>query len=143
MKNPKSFLVFILIMSAFVNLQAQPISSLSDQQIQKKIHKFKGMRTTGVVLTVIGVPTLIAGVAIYIDGVNSSVNSSNNNSSIDGKVWAGVGLMVVGELALGGGIVLWAIGANKIKKYTAEYNKRQQSLSLQTSRHGIGLAYRF
>ncbi|MBU2651405.1 MAG: hypothetical protein KKA81_10765 [Bacteroidetes bacterium] len=143
MKTIKTLLVFVLIITACVGIQAQPIGKLSDQQVKDKIQKFSGMRTTGIVLTFIGAPALIAGIALYVDGLSSSTNSSGSATDIDGKVWAGIGLMVVGEVALGGGIVLWAIGANKTKKYTNEYNKRQQSLSLRTSKYGIGLAYRF
>ena len=64
-------------------------------------------------------------------------------TDFDGKVWGGLALMVVGELATGGGIVLWALGGNKVRKYNNELNKRSGNLSLKTGKHGIGLIYRF
>lgn len=147
MKAMTSLLCVLFTLSLVTSVNAQPISDLSDQQVQTKIDKYKGMRTTGIVLTSIGIPTLAAGIGLYVAGLLDSDESTdyygNSTTDIDGKVWAGLGLMVVGELALGGGIVLWAIGGNKVKKYTYEQKRRQQSLHIQSSKNGIGIAYRF
>ena len=143
MKNKLSIFAFIILSIACIGMNAQPISELSEEQLQGKVDKFQNMRTTGIVLTAIGIPAFIGGVILYVNGLDESNTSSGDISDIEGKAWAGLGLMVIGELALGGGIVLWAMGGSKVKKYRNELNMRQQSLSMQSGKHGIGLVYRF
>ncbi len=142
MKTKTPLFIFLLFLISILSINAQPISELTQEQLQEKVNKFKGLKTTGIVMTVVGIPTLIAGIVIYVNGLNDS-NLSGGTTDYDGKVWGGLALMVVGELATGGGIVLWAIGGNKVKKYNNELNKRAGSLSLKTGKDGIGLVYRF
>ena len=142
MKTKTPLFIFLLFLISILSINAQPISELTQEQLQEKVNKFKGLKTTGIVMTVVGIPTLIAGIVIYVNGINDS-NLSGGTTDYDGKVWGGLALMVVGELATGGGIVLWAIGGNKVRKYNNELNKRTGNLSLKTGKDGIGLVYRF
>lgn len=142
MKTKAPLFIFLLFLISILSINAQPINELTEAQLQEKVNKFKGMKTTGIVMTAVGIPTLIAGIVIYVNGINDS-NLSGNTVDFDSKVWGGLALMVIGELATGGGIVLWAIGGNKAKKYSNELNNRAGSLGLKTGKDGIGLVYRF
>ena len=113
------------------------------------------MKTTGMIMTGIGVPTLIAGVVLYINWASDEVNSSSSSSStsIDGRAIGGLALMVVGELLTGGGIALWAIGGSKAKKYQRILDEKSANLyyksikparlCINSGKNGVGLALRF
>ena len=112
-------------------------------QNEEKYRKFKKMRTGGIVLTSVGAGMLIGGIALLVDGGNDLDNyywnehdyDSYNDS--DGKLIAGAVGVVMGSLSIGGGITMWVIGNNKMKKYGGG------SVQLQSSKNGVGLAYTF
>ena len=110
---------------------------------EDKYRKFKKMRTTGIVLTGVGVGLITTGIVLIADGAKDTNFSSTGGTVYvddmtagDGKVLGGAFCVVFGGLATGGGITLWAIGNNKMKKYSG-------NTSIQASKNGLGLAYSF
>ncbi|HTG57512.1 MAG TPA: hypothetical protein VL943_14645 [Niabella sp.] len=111
---------------------------------EEKYRKFKKMRTGGIILTSVGAGLIIGGTALIIDGNNQ--NDGYNFSGDyydgdltdgDGKIVAGAVGIVFGALSVGGGITMWVIGNNKMKKYGGG------QMSIQPTKNGLGLAYRF
>lgn len=104
---------------------------------EEKYKKFKKMRTTGIVLTGVGAGLLTAGIVLISSGINEGddYNLGTDNVYGNNKVVGGMLCTALGVTATGGGITLWAIGNNKMKKYSA--------INLQRTSNGIGVAYNF
>jgi hypothetical protein len=103
----------------------------------KKAEKFRRMKGTGCVLTVIGAGLFITGVVKTVDAINT-YNSTGATSDEP------VGLYFLGGAAgLGAGIPLWVAGGYKQRKY----EKKLQSLSVRINTNqqnrGLTLTYRF
>lgn len=98
-----------------------------------KYRKFKKMRTAGMVLTGVGAGLITAGIVL--------ANSAKNYDEDDwgGSFADGVGsaiCIVLGAASVGGGVTMWVIGNNKMKKYG-------NALNLQSTKNGLGLVYSF
>lgn len=111
---------------------------------EEKYRKFKKMRTGGIILTSVGAGLIIGGTALIIDGNNQNdgYNFSGNYydgdlTDGDGKIVAGALGIAFGALSVGGGITMWVIGNNKMKKYGGG------QMSIQPTKNGVGLAYKF
>lgn len=114
------------------------------QYNEEKYRKFKKLRTGGIILTSVGAGLIIGGTALIIDGNNE--NDGYNFSGDyydgdltdgDGKIVAGAVGIAFGALSAGGGITMWAIGNKKMKKYGGG------QMSIQSTKNGLGLAYKF
>ena len=109
---------------------------------EKKYNRFKKLRTGGIVLTSIGAGFMITGSALIIsdnnenEGYNDDIYDEGLTSD-DAKSLAGAVAIVFGAVTTAGGITMWIIGNNKMKKYGAG------QISVQPSKNGLGLAYRF
>lgn len=111
---------------------------------EEKYRKFKKMRTGGIILTSVGAGLIIGGTALIIDGNNQNDGYNFNGDYYDGdftdgdgKIIAGAVGIAFGVLSTGGGITMWAIGNKKMKKYGGG------QISVQPTKNGLGLAYRF
>ncbi len=111
---------------------------------EEKYRKFKKMRTGGIILTSVGAGLIIGGTALIIDGNNQNGGYNFNGDYYDGDLTDGDGKIVAGALGIafgalsvGGGITMWVIGNNKMKKYGGG------QMSLQPTKNGLGLAYKF
>jgi len=104
---------------------------------EEKYIKFKKMRNGGIVLTSVGAGMLMGGTALLIDGANDDNYDYWDDEYTDGKIVAGALGLVVGALSVGGGITMWVIGNNKMKKYGGG------NVQLIPTKNGIRLAYRF
>jgi hypothetical protein len=143
MKTKSSIIICLLIFISTSNMNAQAYQELSQEQLQKKVESYKSMKTTGMVMTFIGIPALVAGAVLYVNWVVSNTNYSSNSSIDSGGAVGGLVLMVVRELMTVGGIVLWSIGGNKSKKYQRKLDESTGKLSLKSGKYGVGLVYRF
>ena len=115
---------------------------------EEKYMKFKKMRTAGIVLTGIGAGMIIGGAALIAagnnenEGRNFNINLDDDYyyddlSDGDGKIVAGAVGIIFGALSTGGGITMWVIGNNKMKKYGGG------RVMVQPAKNGVGLAYKF
>ncbi|MBX3242439.1 MAG: hypothetical protein KIT80_04815 [Chitinophagaceae bacterium] len=100
---------------------------------EEKYRKFKKMRTAGMVLTGVGVGLITTGIVLG--------NSSRNYDEDDwgGSFTDAVGgaiCILLGTVSTGGGVTFWIIGNNKMKKYG-------NTVNLQSTKNGLGLAYSF
>lgn len=111
---------------------------------EEKFQKFKRMRTAGIVLTSVGAGLVLGGTLLIINGDNDNeyyvtnyYNGGYNYTNGDTKIVVGVVGMLVGALSTGGGITMWIIGSNKMKKYGGG------GISVFPAKNGVGLAYKF
>ncbi|MGC4232211.1 MAG: hypothetical protein QM594_04465 [Niabella sp.] len=112
---------------------------------EEKYLRFKKMRTNGIVLTGIGAGLITGGAALIAMGSNDNHNNGywdgdyyyENISKGDRKIIAGILGIAFGALSTGGGITMWAIGNNKMKKYGSG------EITIQPYRNGLGVAYQF
>ncbi len=130
----------------FVAFSAEPSLATEMTRLaynEDKYQKFKKMRTTGMVLTGVGAGLITTGIILISSGNSEKNNFGNNGGTIyvddltpgDRKIVGGVFCIIFGTLSTGGGITLWTIGNNKMKKYSA--------LNLQSTKNGLGVAYSF
>ncbi len=110
---------------------------------EEKYRKFKKMRTTGMVLTGVGAGLITTGIVLIASGSKDTHFGPTGGTVYvdemtdgDRKVVGGAFCVVFGALSTGGGITLWAIGNNKMKKYG-------NAVNLQSTKNGVGLAYSF
>ncbi len=112
---------------------------------EEKYRKFKRMRTTGIVLTGVGAGLLTGGIVLLSSGIKENDGeweTSGGTIYMDadspgaGKVVLGTVGIILGVTSAGGGITLWVIGNNKMKKYG-------NAVNLQSTKQGLGLAYSF
>lgn len=116
---------------------ALPYHALSNFN-EEKYQKFKKMRTKGIILTGVGAGLITTGAIL----IASAENDKNDFYDFDGdngegKAIAGVLSILFGTLSTGGGITMWVIGNNKMKKYGGG------QVSLQSNKAGLSVAYRF
>ncbi|MFT3904444.1 MAG: hypothetical protein QM727_14835 [Niabella sp.] len=104
---------------------------------EEKYQKFKKMRTGGIVLTFVGAGLIATGTALIASAEDERDYDYYSDDNGEGKAIAGVLCVAFGTLSTGGGITMWVIGNNKMKKYG------RGQVSVQSNKNGIGLAYRF
>jgi len=107
---------------------------------EEKYQKFRRMRKGGIILTAVGAG-LITGGLILLETTDSYDHYENGHhiysDDDDANIVGGVVCVALGTLSTGGGITMWVIGNNKMKKYGGG------QISVQPGKNGVGLAYRF
>lgn len=106
----------------------------------KTIEQWKKLRRSGIILTSFGAACVTAG-AIMVsqaDELYYNVSTGSYGTVEEGDPLGGFGIAGIagGITALGGGITMWLIGNNRIKKYG-------QNISLTNGKRSIGIAYHF
>lgn len=79
------------------------------------------LRRSGIILTSGGIACIAGGIALIAAGEDQSNNGYNyytTDTPGEAKIVAGVMGIAGGITALGGGITMWAIGNNRLKKYS-------------------------
>lgn len=102
----------------------------------KTIHHWRKLKTAGIILTSVGVACIGVGGALIGEGVGERNHYNSFYTEDDGKIVAGVFGIAGGVMALGGGITMWAIGGNRLRKYT-------DRMSFDMGSRSATLAYRF
>jgi hypothetical protein len=125
-------------------LQGQVISDQQKDLYQKKVYKFKKMKSTGVAITFGGAILTAGGIAMMIKGADEYVNNDSYSSTdlYPTSFYVGYVGAILGGAATTGGIVMWSIGGSKARSYS----KRLNSLSLNLNpapKQMISLSYRF
>ncbi|MBO9592417.1 MAG: hypothetical protein J7599_05860 [Niabella sp.] len=104
----------------------------------KTLEDWQRLRRSGIILTSGGIACIAGGIALVAVGDHQSNNGYDYYSDSPGEAKVVVGVMGIagGIMALGGGITMWAIGNNRVKKYT-------NRMSFDMGNHSAKLAYRF
>lgn len=131
----KYSILFLLILFSSVQLFGQ--------QDQLKYEKYRRMKGTGTVLTVLGGIAVIVGFSMigsadYATTTNQ-YGQQQTTTNDTGQVVGGALLLVGGGAMVGTGIPLMIVGSKKSKKYKV-YNS---SLNLELSPLRAGLKFRF
>jgi hypothetical protein len=140
-------LIAIILFGMFIFplvLQGQVISDQQKDLYQKKVYKFKKMKSTGVAVTFGGAILTAGGIAMMIKGADEYVNNDSYSSTdlYPTSFYVGYVGAILGGAATTGGIVMWSIGGSKARSYS----KRLNSLSLNLNpapKQMISLSYRF
>lgn len=140
-------LIAIILFGMFIFplvLQGQVISDQQKDLYQKKVYKFKKMKSTGVAITFGGAILTAGGIAMMIKGADEYVNNDSYSSTdlYPTSFYVGYIGAILGGAATTGGIVMWSIGGSKARSYS----KRLNSLSLNLNpapKQMISLSYRF
>jgi hypothetical protein len=140
-------LIAIILFGMFIFplvLQGQVISDQQKDLYQKKVYKFKKMKSTGVAITFGGAILTAGGIAMMIKGADEYVNNDSYSSTdlYPTSFYVGYVGAILGGAATTGGIVMWSIGGSKARSYS----KRLNSLSLNLNpapKQMISLSYRF
>ncbi|HOZ83936.1 MAG TPA: hypothetical protein PK191_00510 [Niabella sp.] len=110
---------------------------------EEKYRRFRKMRTGGIVLTSMGAGLIFVGAALIQSANNDSYYTDYDDDyyyhieDSDGKIIGGALCIGAGVLSMGGGITMWIIGNNKMKKYGGG------SVTLKNTKSGVGLVYNF
>lgn len=98
------------------------------------------MNTAGAVMTIFGSIFFVGGTAMLFISAGDNYEDKSGNK-IGGLVIAGVSGVVVGGMALGGGIPLMIIGKLKSRKYCS--GKESSYLSVGAHDNGLGMTLTF
>ena len=129
----------LLCLIVFLSFSTSAFSGeYSQEYLKQKLGKFKTMRTTGIVLTSVGIPMAVVGIPMYFSEANKDADDVKL-----GKFLGGAVLMVVGELSVIGGVVLWAFGHSRVKRYRGLLEQKEYGLNLGVGGKGVQLQYRF
>lgn len=114
--------------------------TVMDNYKPNKYERFKKLRNSGIVLTCVGAGLITGGIVLIASGANDVDNYNNGYGYYDddagaAKVAGGALCVVLGGMSTGGGITMWAIGSRKMKKYA--------NVSIQSTKNGLALAYKF
>ncbi len=128
------FLIFPLLLFAQQNTM---------EYNQMRYEHFSKMKTTGTILIVGGVALNAVGIPMYIKGLKGSSDTSYFDDL--GKAMGGIVFMALGDVALGGGITLVAIGNSKAKQYKdlMQIQNEKKQLSLHSTAQGLTLRLTF
>jgi len=143
-------IILIILIGIIINPGMSHAQLLPDQKktlYQEKVISFTKMKHTGIGLTIGGIALTAAGVVLMVNGVNQNNNNYDNNyyyssNNETAKFWVGYIGACIGVGATIGGVVLWAIGGSKVKKYEEKLNALSFHLN-PGSRQNFSLAYRF
>ena len=98
--------------------------------IRKTEEHWRKLRNNGIVLTSLGAACVIVGTAL----VQADVYDVDGNADGTRALFGAMGI-AGGITSLGGGITMWAIGANRLRKIN--------DVSIKTNGKALGIAYRF
>ncbi|GAB3414983.1 hypothetical protein [Niabella aquatica] len=107
---------------------------------EEKYLRFRNMRNGGIALTFVGAGLITTGallIASAEDERDYDYYADYNNDRKERKVIAGVFCILFGTVSTGGGITMWVIGNNKMKKYGGG------QVSVQPAKNGLGVACHF
>jgi len=145
----KRLIVLITLAIAFSTAFSQ---DYSEEELRTKLRSSLKMKSTGQGLVVGGVIFNVIGIPLYIMGVDEagvyeydSYGNRTNETDGLGKMLGGLALMVVGDIALAGGITFWIIGGARSNRYKRLLDDPDSyySLVLKTNNRGIGFQLNF
>ncbi len=128
--------VFLLSLSVHCYAQADPQKMLYIQ----KAEKYRKMKNTGTVLTVVGGVLFVTGLVTL---VNASTSTYSSTQPTSGDIRNGFYAYIGGAAALGSGIPLWIVGANQQGKYEAKAQNLSVRINANPRQRGLTLTYRF
>ena len=117
-----------------------PINMKLNLVAKDKCRTYKSMNTAGAVMTIFGSIFFVGGTAMLFISAGDNYEDKSGNK-IGGLVIAGVSGVVVGGMALGGGIPLMIIGKLKSRKYCS--GKESSYLSVGARDNGLGMTLTF
>ena len=117
-----------------------PINMKLNLVAKDKCITYKSMNTAGAVMTIFGSIFFVGGTAMLFISAGDNYEDKSGNK-IGGLVIAGVSGVVVGGMALGGGIPLMIIGKLKSRKYCS--GKESSYLSVGAHDNGLGMTLTF
>ncbi|MBZ4189761.1 hypothetical protein [Niabella beijingensis] len=125
-------------------LKEAPATLLGQQQSTafrstKTAEDWKRLRRAGIVLTSVGIASVAGGITLIAVGDHQNGKgywTTYDDTPGDDKIVMGVLGIAGGITALGGGITMWAIGNNRLRKYT-------NRMSFDVGGRSARLAYRF
>ncbi|MGJ7030752.1 hypothetical protein [Niabella hirudinis] len=106
---------------------------------EKTAEQWQKLRRAGIVLTSGGIACVAGGIALIAAGEDQSNNGYNyytDDTPGEAKIIVGAMGIAGGIMALGGGITMWAIGNNRLKKYS-------KRVSFDAGGRSATLAYKF
>ncbi|WP_040680356.1 hypothetical protein [Niabella aurantiaca] len=106
---------------------------------EKNAERWQKLRRSGIILTSGGIACIAGGIALIAAGEDQSNNGYDyytTDTPGEAKIVAGVMGIAGGITALGGGITMWAIGNNRLKKYS-------KRMSLDMGSRSATFAYKF
>ncbi len=107
----------------------------------KKSEKYRKMKNTGRVLTVLGGVLFVSGIVTL--SKSSIIYNSNGTQSTIGNPGLGALEYLGGVAGLGAGIPLWIIGGHNQKKYDAKLQNLSVRFNATPQHKGLTLTYRF
>ena len=139
-------IVLLIIIFVFVsNLFAQ---KYSEEKLRVRLGHFQKMQKTGKKFVVGGVVLNLVGIPLYVSALNDFSKDANNDVDPESvaassvfKAFGGVVAMAVGQVAITGGIVLWAFGSSRVKIYKKLLGNKE--LKINGDQKGIGLQLNF
>lgn len=115
------------------------ILHIANSQNDKAVISNLNLKQTGLILTGVGIPVFLGGIALGIKTEGFSYEYSNTNGEVveNGKPINGVAgfMTILGGFSTGGGIALAIIGHKQ--------NKEQKALSINVLPNKLYLCYKF
>jgi hypothetical protein len=111
----------------------------------KKAEKYRKMKNTGTLLTVGGVILTVVGVSTLINSTTTTTvnGSGQNQTTSSGNAVGGAIAYVLGVACVGSGVPLWIVGAHAQKKYLRKLEAVTIGVNLNERNKGLTLRYRF
>jgi hypothetical protein len=130
--------ICILVLFAF-SLQAQEKKPLTQDQLSIDFGKAKAMKTSGIILTIVGYTTFITGGVLFVTSPVDGEIEWGNGITSKTHDWRGGGIMLTGLGLTSVGIPLWIVGG--IKK--RHINNALVRINFTASVNGVGLKVKF
>ena len=134
----------VVLLSFILCLSAQCYAQIDQQKMLylQKSEKYRKMKNTGRVLTVIGGGLWIYGVVTIVNSINTSNNGGTTTSS-SGDLQNGSLAWLGGIAGMGAGIPLWIIGGHNQRKYEDKLQNVSIRFNASPQNKGLTLTYRF
>lgn len=132
-----------VLLCFFLCLSAQCYAQIDQQKMLylQKSEKYRKMKNTGRVLTVIGGALWVYGVVTIVNSVNTTNGGTSTSSNGDAQNGA---LAYLGGIAgLGAGIPLWIVGGYNQRKYEGKLQNLSVRINASPQNKGLTLTYRF
>ena len=134
----------VILLGFILCLSAQCYAQIDQQKMLylQKSEKYRKMKNTGRVLTVIGGGLWIYGVVTIVNSINTSNNGGTTTSS-SGDLQNGSLAWLGGIAGMGAGIPLWIIGGHNQRKYEDKLQNISLRINASPQNKGLTLTYRF
>ncbi len=149
LRKTKMKKISILLLALFFCIQtgfSRPIGEYTQEELQVKQRKFTKMKTTGIIMGLIGTGMFIGGIVMASNGEWETTTDNFGNQQTnakDGLAAGGLVTLVVG-LPLGvTGWILTGIGAKKEAQYKALLQDVSLRLEYHENRKGIRLSFAY